>query len=164
MSEKVPGQNWYDNVTGFLGLDAASTISGRKIDPVTGRPKAGFGDTLLGRSQAELDAAYDTMRTTERRKKGKTAFEESGYSAADLNIDPDKTTVGQVRSAVRRVQDEKKTADRKTDLQDTLTLTTAQQLLSWKVRATNARLLQQGQQSHQLALLQMADNSELQLN
>ena len=100
-------RNWYDDVIGFFGQDAQSVISGRQEDPVTGKVKAGLGDFFAGRSQAELDAAYDQMKTTQRRKKGRTALEESGYTATELGLNPEATSVGAVRSAVRKFEDER---------------------------------------------------------
>ena len=162
MSEQaVPGQNWYDGVTGFFGLDAASTISGRKLDPLTGRPKANFGDTLLGRSQAELDSAYDQLQTTRRRTAGKEAFEESGYSAAELGIDPEKTTRGQVSSAIRRVT-EQKADEKSTKLfkQSLVPLQLQSQQQTNEFNATMQRAMAQDAKNYQLQLLQMADTRE----
>ena len=143
-------RNFYDDIMGFFGQDAQSVISGRKEDPVTGRVKANLGDFFAGRSQAELDSAYDQMKTTQRRKKGKTAFEESGYTAAELGIDPDKTSVGAVNSAIRNIRETK--ADEKSDL----AFTRSMKPLEMQMAQQNAN----ANRSHQLSLLQMADTKE----
>ena len=100
-------RNWYDDVMGFFGQDAESVIGGRTPSPVTGKVKAGFGDFLAGRSQAELDSAYEQMQTTTRYKKGKQALDESGYTATELGLNPDATSRGAVASAIRRLEETK---------------------------------------------------------
>ena len=101
-------RNAYDDFMGFFGQDAEGVISGRTVDPVSGKVKATFVDTLMGRSQAELDSAKDKMDTTQRRNKGRTTFDESGYSTelAARGIDRDSTNTGAVNSAIRTIQEE----------------------------------------------------------
>ena len=104
-------RNAYDDFMGFFGQDAEGVISGRTEDPVTGKVKATFVDTLMGRSQAELDAAKTQMDTTQRRNKGRTTFDESGYSTelAARGIDRDSTNAGAINSAIREIQEENAT-------------------------------------------------------
>jgi len=99
-------RNVYDDFMGIFGQDAKGVISGRTEDPVTGKVEANFLDTLMGRSQAELDAAKEQMETTQRRKGGRTQYDESGYSTelAAMGIDRDKTNKGAVNSAIREIQ------------------------------------------------------------
>ena len=101
-------RNAYDDFMGIFGQDAKGVISGRTEDLVTGKVEANFLDTLMGRSQAELDAANEQMKTTQRRKKGRTTFDESGYSTelAARGIDRDSTNTGAVNSAIRAIQEE----------------------------------------------------------
>ena len=114
-------RNAYDDFMGFFGQDAEGVISGRTVDPVSGKVKATFVDTLLGRSQAELDAAKSKMDTTQRRNKGRTTFDESGYSTelAARGIDRDSTNTGAVNSAIREIQKENATKLRGTIAQET---------------------------------------------
>ena len=143
-------RNFYDDIMGFFGQDAQSVISGRQEDPVTGRVKANLGDFFAGRSQAELDSAYDQMKTTQRRKKGKTALEESGYTAAELGLNPDATSRGAVASAIRRVEEGK--ADEKSNL----AFSRSMKPLEMQMAQQNAN----ANRSHQLSLMQMADAKE----
>ena len=143
-------RNWYDDVMGFFGQDAQGVIGGRQEDPVTGKVKANFGDFLAGRSQAELDAAYDQMKTNQRHKKGRLALEESGYTATELNLNPEATSRGAVASAIRRLEEAK--ADEKSALQFSRSL----KPLEMQMAQQNAN----ADRSHQLALLQMADNKD----
>ena len=88
----------------------------------------------------------------------------AGEDPADYNLGPGATTFdaqGAIVSERRERERQTKETDRKNNVQDTLTLTREQQAPQLEeMRATNARLLQQGQQQHQLALMQMADNKE----
>ena len=143
-------RNFYDDIMGFFGQDAQSVISGRQEDPVTGRVKANLGDFFAGRSQAELDSAYDQMKTTQRRKKGKTALEESGYTATELGLNPDATSRGAVASAIRRVEEGK--ADEKSNL----AFSRSMKPLEMQMAQQNAN----ANRSHQLSLMQMADAKE----
>ena len=143
-------RNFYDDIMGFFGQDAQSVISGRQEDPVTGRVKANLGDFFAGRSQAELDSAYDQMKTTQRRKKGKTALEESGYTATELGLNPDATSRGAVASAIRRVEEGK--ADEKSNL----AFSRSMKPLEMQMAQQNAN----ANRSHQLSLMQMADQKE----
>ena len=159
----MPERNAYDALMGFFGQDAESVISGRQEDPVTGKPKATFVDTLFGRSQAELDSAYDTMKTTQRRKKGATAFEESPYQSElrKMGIDPEKTSVGAINSAVREIQ-ETKAADLRTEgFQQTLApLQMQMQQNSEQFNATMQRQMANDAKAHQLQLMQFAESKE----
>ena len=158
MSER----NWYDDVMGFFGQDAQSVIGGRQEDPVTGKVKAGFGDFLAGRSQAELDSAYDAMKQTQRRKKGRQAFEDSGYTSAELGgIDPDNTTHGAVTSAVRRVEEGKRDDSETTSFTRSLApLQLQMQQQGQQFNATMQRTLAQDARNYQLQLQTAADNKE----
>lgn len=83
-----------------------------------------------------------------------------GYDLNDLDVKPGASTLEVQGAAVRKKKEEAKQT-RQDNLKDTLTLTTAQQAPQIEeMRATNARLLQQGNQSHQLALMQMADSKD----
>ena len=104
-------RNGYDDFMGFFGQDAEGVISGREKDPVSGKVKATFMDSIFGRSQSELDAAQTKMETTKSRAAGKRFGEDSGYSESELNLDYDKTSKGAVQSAIRRLE-EGKTKDR----------------------------------------------------
>ena len=157
MSER----NAYDDIMGFFGQDAAGVISGRAPDPVTGKVKATFVDNIFGRSQTELDSAYDQMQTTTRRKKGKTFLEESGYTAAELGLDPEATSIGAVQSAVRNLEEGKR--DAKGDKEFRRSLKPMQMQLqqqSQEFNQTMQRAMAQDAKSHQLSLIQMADARE----
>lgn len=106
-------RNWYDDFMGFFGQDAKSVIEGRTPSAVTGKVEAGFGDWLTGRSQAELNAAYEQMQTTTRRRGGKSALQDSPYTATELGVDPENTSRNAVLSAVRNLQETK--ADEKSE-------------------------------------------------
>jgi hypothetical protein len=154
-------RNWYDDVMGFFGQDARSVIGGRQEDPVTGKVQAGFGDFLAGRSQAELDSAYDQMKTTQRRKKGKTALEESGYTASELGLDPDKTSRGAVTSSIRRLEEGKADDKSETAFQRSLKPIELQMQQQDKTRQAELSLAREKlSQSNQLALLQLADSKD----
>jgi hypothetical protein len=157
----MPERNWYDNVMGFFGQDAEGVISGRKPSEVSGKVEAHFGDFLAGRSQSELDSAYDTMQTTKRRKKGREYLDESGYTATELKLDPDKTSVGAVQSAIRLLEERKGEIRRNDEFkkslaptQMTLAHATAQS------NQTNQRMLANDARNHQLQLMQFADNKD----
>jgi hypothetical protein len=98
-------RNGYDDFMGFFGQDAEGVISGRTKDPVTGKVKATFMDGLFGRSQSELDTAQTQMETTQSRAGGKRYAEESGYTAAELGLDFDKTSTGAVKSKIRLLEE-----------------------------------------------------------
>lgn len=100
-------RNWYDDVMGFFGQDAKSVIGGRTPSAVTGKVEANFGDFLTGRSQAELDSAYEQKQTTTRRRGGKEALEESPYTATELGLNPDATSRSAVLSAIRNLKETK---------------------------------------------------------
>lgn len=154
-------RNAYDDLMGFFGQDAQSVISGRQTDPVTGKVKANFIDTIFGRSQAELDAAYDQMQTTQRRKKGKTFLEESGYTGAELGLDPDKTSRGAVASAIRRLEEGK--ADEKSEKLFERSLKPIELQLADQASARASELAlarEKLTQSNNLALLQLADSKD----
>ena len=143
-------RNWYDDVMGFFGQDAESVIGGRTPSKVTGKVEANFGDFLTGRSQAELDSAYDQMTTTTRRTKGKQALEESGYTATELGLNPDATSKGAVASAVRRLQETK--AKEKGDTAFERSLKPLELQLAQQSKAAD--------RTHSLALMQMADSKD----
>tara|TARA_A100001015_G_C15011326_1_gene723251 strand:- start:1785 stop:2435 length:651 start_codon:yes stop_codon:yes gene_type:complete len=166
MAEK----NWYDDVMGFFGQDAESVIGGRTPSKVTGKVKANFGDFLAGRSQAELNTAYDQMTTTTRRTKGKEALEESGYTATELGLNPDATSRSAVASAIRRLGEEKAETNREQGITDQLRMlqaTQAPQLAGIQAGLTKAEqqtqlLLQQGKDAHALQLQELAANRDSQ--
>ena len=154
-------RNVYDDVMGFFGQDADSVISGRKVDPVTGKVKANFVDTIFGRSQAELDSAYDQMQTTTRRKKGKSALEESGYTSTELGLDPEKTSVGAVQSAIRRLEEAKTEAKGDKAFQRSLQPIQMQmQQEANRFNATMQRSMAQDAKNYQLQLMNMAENRD----
>jgi hypothetical protein len=157
MSER----NAYDDVMGFFGQDAAGVISGRQTDPVSGKVKATFMDSLFGRSQSELDSAYDQMQTTTRRKKGKNFLEESGYTASELGLDPEATSVGSVQSAIRTLEEGKR--DAKSDKAFQRSLQPMQMQMQQQANEFNAtmqRSMAQDAKSHQLQLMQLADSRD----
>ena len=145
---------------GFFGQDAQSVISGRQTDPVTGKVKATFMDGIFGRSQLELDSAYDQMQTTTRRKKGKTYLEESGYTGAELGLDPDKTSQGAVTSAIRRVEEDKADAKVKRYFSVVCSYSNAACRSSICSCGELALAREKLSQSNNLAMLQLADSKD----
>ena len=111
--------NAYDNLMGFFGQNADQVITGR-TPGIDGKIKAGLGDWLMGRSQAELDAAQTLMKKTDRNNKGRTTFDESGFSTelAALGIDRDNTNAGAVNSAINQIRETKATKLRGTIAQE----------------------------------------------
>ena len=84
----------------------------------------------------------------------------AGENPAEYNLGPGATRYDAQGAVATRLREREKQG-KQDDLQTTLTLTSAQQAPQLEqMRATNARLIQQGNQSHQLALLQMQENAE----
>ena len=52
-------RDWRDTFSKFLGLDAASIIAGRKVNPVTKQVDVNLGDWIMGNSRAELNLAKE---------------------------------------------------------------------------------------------------------
>ena len=154
-------RNGYDDFMGFFGQDAEGVISGREKDPVSGKVKATFMDSIFGRSQSELDAAQTKMETTKSRAAGKRFGEDSGYSESELNLDYDKTSKGAVQSAIRRLE-EGKTKDR-----DSVNHARSMEPLTAQLAATESNnqrnfLLSQKQGNDQMELsrMQMAQSDK----
>jgi len=104
----MPQPNAYDSLMGLFGQNADQVITGR-TPGIDGKIRAGLGDFFMGRSQAELDAAQKLMKKTERNDKGRTTFDESGFSTelAALGIDRDNTNAGAVNSAINQIRETK---------------------------------------------------------
>ena len=154
-------RNGYDDFMGFFGQDAEGVISGRQKDPVTGKVKATFMDSLFGRSQSELDAAQTQMETTQSRAAGKRFAEDSGYSATELNLDFDKTSKGAVQSKIRLLEEGKaEERDSKNHSRSMEPLTA--QLASTEANNQRNFLLsqQQGNQQMELTRAQMAQSDK----
>ena len=154
-------RNGYDDFMGFFGQDAEGVISGRKKDPVTGKVKATFVDSLFGRSQSELDSAQTQMETTQSRAAGKRFAEDSGYSASELGLDFDKTSKGAVQSKIRLLEEGKAAdidATRHSRSMEPLTA----QLASTEANNQRNFLLsqQQGNQQMELTRAQMAQSDK----
>jgi len=52
-------RDWRDGLSKFLGLDAASIIAGREVNPVTKQVDVNLGDWIMGNSRAELNLAKE---------------------------------------------------------------------------------------------------------
>jgi hypothetical protein len=146
---------------GFFGQDAEGVISGRKKDPVTGKVKATFMDSLFGRSQSELDSAQTQMETTQSRAAGKRFAEDSGYSATELGLDFDKTSKGAVQSKIRLLEEGKVRERDATNHSRSMEPLTAQ-LASTEANNQRNFLLSQKQGNDQMELsrMQMAQSDK----
>ena len=154
-------RNGYDDFMGFFGQDAEGVISGRAKDPVTGKVKATFMDSLFGRSQSELDSAQTQMETTQSRASGKRFAEDSGYSESELNLDFDKTSKGAVQSKIRLLEESKGKERDATNHSRSMEPLTAQ-LASTEANNQRNFLLsqQQGNQQMELTRAQMAQSDK----
>ena len=154
-------RNGYDDFMGFFGQDAEGVISGRKKDPVTGKVKATFIDSLFGRSQSELDSAQTQMETTQSRAAGKRFAEDSGYSATELGLDFDKTSKGAVQSKIRLLEEGKASKRDATNHSRSMEPLTAQ-LASTEANNQRNFLLsqQQGNDQMELTRAQMAQSDK----
>lgn len=154
-------RNGYDDFMGFFGQDAEGVISGRKKDPVTGKVKATFMDSLFGRSQSELDSAQTQMETTQSRAAGKRFAEDSGYSATELGLDFDKTSKGAVQSKIRLLEEGKVRERDATNHSRSMEPLTAQ-LASTEANNQRNFLLSQKQGNDQMELsrMQMAQSDK----
>ena len=154
-------RNGYDDFMGFFGQDAEGVISGREKDPVSGKVKATFMDSIFGRSQSELDAAQRKMETTKSRAAGKRFGEDSGYSETELGLDFNKTSKGAVQSKIRLLEE----ANR--DKRDSINHSRSMEPLTAQLASTESNnqrnfLLSQKQGNDQMELsrMQMAQSDK----
>lgn len=132
-----------------LYRDTQTTQDGR----VSGR---GLGAFLLNPFVDEQALNRDAQRTLNQQ----TAIR-GGESLADLGIDGSTASTYDVEGAIIRRGRERQKETKKDDLRDSMAILSAQQAPQLEeMRATNRRLLQQGNQQHQLALMQMADSKD----
>lgn len=100
------------------------------------------------------------LESTSQQGEVKRTLTAAGENPAEYSLGPGATRYDAQGAVATRTRERQKET-RQDNLKDTLTLTTAQQAPQLEeMRATNARLLQQGNQSHQLALMQMADSKD----
>ena len=136
---------------GFLESWYEDNISG-KDGKYKGR---GFGAAIL-KPFVDEEAVEGRVQGTRNREAALGA----GYDLNDLDVAPGAGTLEVQGAALRKKKDDKIT-EKKDDEKSTLTLLQAQQAPGLEEsRATNRRLLEQGQQAHSLALMQMADNKD----
>ena len=133
-------ESWYeDNISGKDGIH-----KGR-----------GFGAAFL-KPLVDEEAIESRVQATRNREAALGA----GYDLNDLDVTPGASTLEVQGAAIRK----KKAEDRTTKLDDeksTLTLLAAQQAPGLEEsRATNRRLIEQGNQAHSLAIMQMADSKD----
>ena len=154
-------RNGYDDFMGFFGQDAEGVISGREKDPVSGKVKATFMDSIFGRSQSELDAAQTKMEITKSRAAGKRFGEDSGYSETELGLDFNKTSKGAVQSKIRLLEE----ANR--DKRDSINHSRSMEPLTAQLASTESNnqrnfLLSQKQGNDQMELsrMQMAQSDK----
>ena len=136
---------------GFLESWYEDNISG-KDGKYKGR---GFGAAILKPfvDEEEVESRVQGSRNRE-------AALGAGYDLNDLDVTPGASTL-EVQGAALRKKKADDVTTKETDLQNTMKLQAQLQAPGLEEsRATNARLLQQGQQSHSLALMQMADNKD----
>ena len=154
-------RNGYDDFMGFFGQDAEGVISGREKDPVSGKVKATFMDSIFGRSQSELDAAQTKMEITKSRAAGKRFGEDSGYSETELGLDFNKPSKGAVQSKIRLLEE----ANR--DKRDSINHSRSMEPLTAQLASTESNnqrnfLLSQKQGNDQMELsrMQMAQSDK----
>ena len=154
-------RNGYDDFMGFFGQDAEGVISGREKDPVSGKVKATFMDSLFGRSQSELDSAQTKMETTRSRAAGKRFAEDSGYSSTELGLDFDKTNKGAVQSKIRLLEEGKVSKRDATNHSRSMEPLTAQLASTESNNQRNFLLSQkQGNDQMELSRMQMAQSDK----
>ena len=100
------------------------------------------------------------LESTSQQGEVKRTLTTAGEDPTKYNLQPGATKYD-AQGAIATRRRERAKESKQEDLTTALTLTTAQQAPQLEeMRATNARLLAQGNQSHQLALMQMADSKD----
>ena len=150
-----------DPIASFLGQDAETQV-GNLRKGLDDKYKPTFMDSFWGRAD-EGQAALDTVKTTQRRKGGSQAFEESAYQSElrALGIDPENTSRGAINSAVRGIQEQKAADLRNEGFKQSLAPLQIQMASrDAQFNATMQRQLANDAKSHQLQLMQFAENKE----
>ena len=159
--------SFIDPVAGFFGQDAENQVQqGNYRTGADEKYKPGVWDHIWGRAN-DGQAVLDTQNTTQRRKGGRQAFEESAFQSELLGkgIDPEKTSKGAINSAVRAIQ-EQKAAELRTEgfRQSLAPLQIQMQQGNAQFNATMQRQMANDAKSHQLQLMQFAEAREQKAN
>ena len=163
-----------DPIASFLGQDAETQV-GNLRKGLDDKYKPTFMDSFWGRAN-DGQAALDTAKDTSTRRAGERFLNESGYTGAELGLNPENTSVGAVASAIRRVEENK--ADGKSQTAFERSLVPLQMSQQQQTRTMQAQMAQSNAQfnatmqrqmandakSHQLQLMQFAEAKDQRAN